>query len=42
MAEANEGKGLKVKAWMRPLFQYFVPICVIALYIYGLATFAWK
>ena len=42
IAEANEGKGLKVKAWMRPLFQYFVPICVIALYIYGLATFAWK
>ena len=42
VAEANEGKGMKVQAWMQPLFKYFVPICVIALYIYGLATFGWK
>ena len=42
VAEANEGKGLKVQNWMKPLFMYFVPVCVIALYIYGLATFGWK
>ena len=42
MAEANAGKGLKVQNWMKPIFKYFVPICVIVLYIYGLATFAWK
>ena len=42
IAEANAGKGLKVKNWMRPIFQYVVPICVFALYIYGLATFGWK
>ena len=42
LAEANEGKGLKVKSWMKPIFQYFVPICVGALYIYGLVTFGWK
>ena len=42
LAEANTGKGLKVKNWMKPVFKYFVPICVLALYIYGLATFGWK
>ena len=40
--EANAGKGLKVQPWMKPIFKYFVPICVAALYIYGLVTFGWK
>ena len=35
-------KGLKVRSWMKPVFKYLVPVCVIALYIYGLATFQWK
>ena len=42
VAEANAGKGLKVKNWMKPIFKYFVPICILALYIYGLVTFGWK
>ncbi|MBR0108507.1 MAG: sodium-dependent transporter [Pyramidobacter sp.] len=42
VAEANAGKGLKVRNWMRPIFQYFVPVCVLALYIYGLVNFQWK
>ena len=42
LEEANAGRGLKVKNWMKPVFKYFVPICVLALYIYGLATFQWK
>ena len=42
VAEANAGKGLKVQNWMKPIFQYFVPICILALYIYGLVTFGWK
>ena len=42
LAEANAGKGPKVKNWMRPLFQYFVPVAIIFLYIYGLTTFPWK
>ena len=42
LAEANAGNGLKVKHWMKPLFKYFVPLCVAALYIYGLMTFSWK
>lgn len=40
--EANAGKGLKVKSWMKPVFKYFVPICISALYIYGLVSFKWS
>ncbi len=40
--EANTGKGMKVQAWMKPIFKFVVPIIVIALYIYGLVTFGWK
>ena len=42
LAEANAGKGLKVKSWMKPVFKYFVPLCVAGLYIYGLWTFKWR
>ena len=42
MKEANAGKGLKVKNWMRPIFCFVVPVCVAGLYIYGLITFGWK
>ena len=42
LQEANAGKGLKVKNWMKPHFQYVVPAIIIFLYIYGLFTFAWK
>ena len=42
VAEANTGKGLKVKNWMKPIFKFVVPICVLGIYIYGLATFGWK
>ncbi|MBQ2829789.1 MAG: sodium-dependent transporter [Oscillospiraceae bacterium] len=42
VAEANAGSGLKVKAWMKPLFQYVIPAAVLFLYIYGLVTFAWR
>lgn len=39
--EANTGKGLKVKNWMKPVFKFFVPGAVTFLYIYGLVTFNW-
>jgi len=42
VAEANAGKGLKVKQWMKPLFQFVVPVIILAIYIYGLSTFAWR
>ena len=42
VAEANAGDGLKVKDWMKPVFKYVVPVAVLIIYIYGLATFSWK
>ena len=42
VAEANAGKGLKVKNWMKPIFQIFVPVCIIVVYIIGLVGFGWK
>ena len=42
VAEANAGKGLKVQNWMKPVFRYVVPVIIIVIYVYGLATFAWK
>lgn len=34
--EANTGKGLKIKNWMKPVFTYLVPVAVIFLYIMGI------
>ena len=42
IAEANEGRGMKVKAWMKPVFQWFVPAAILLIYIYGIATFKWR
>ena len=42
VAEANAGRGLKIRPWMRPVFRYLVPACVLGLYIYGLVTFKWR
>ena len=39
--EANTGKGLKVQPWMKPVFQFVVPVAILVIYIYGMATFAW-
>ena len=42
LAEANSGKGLKVKQWMKPIFCYVVPVAIIIIYIMGLISFRWK
>lgn len=42
LEEANEGKGLKVQHWMKPVFKYFVPAAVLFIYMYGIVNFAWK
>lgn len=42
IAEANTGKGLKVKNWMKPIFMYLVPICILVIYIVGLINFPWR
>ncbi|MBR4069170.1 MAG: sodium-dependent transporter [Clostridia bacterium] len=42
IAEANTGKGMKVKNWMKPIFCYVVPVAVIIIYVMGLISFKWK
>ncbi len=42
MEEANTGKGLKIKLWMKPIFKYFVPAAILFIYIYGMINFKWK
>ena len=42
LQEANAGKGLKIKTWMKPLFCYFVPAVILFIYIYGMVTFPWR
>ncbi len=39
LAEVNEGKGLKLKRWMRPYITYVLPVIIGALFIVGIATF---
>ena len=41
LTEANAGKGLKVKNWMKPIFCYLVPVAIIVIYVVGLVTFPW-
>lgn len=40
--EANEGQGLKIKNWMKPVFSIVLPVSIIVIYIIGLVTFNWK
>ena len=42
VAEANSGKGLKVRDWMKPVFKYVVPIVIIIIYIIGLVNYPWR
>ena len=42
MEEANTGKGLKVKNWMKPVFCYVVPLAILIIYVIGLINFQWK
>ena len=39
--EANQGQGMKVRDWMRPVFGIFVPAAVLVLWIIGLVSFSW-
>ena len=39
MAEANEGKGLKVAKWMRPYMTFVVPAIILFILVYGLVNF---
>ncbi len=37
--EANTGKGLKVRPWMRWIFTIVIPIIIVVIFIMGLVTF---
>jgi len=39
LAEANEGKGLKLGRWIRPYVTYVVPAVIFALFLIGILTF---
>lgn len=39
VAEANEGKGLKIKNWMRPVFTFVLPVIILIILVAGLVTF---
>lgn len=38
--EANTGKGMKIRPWMKVVF-YVIPFIIAFLYVYGLITFKW-
>lgn len=40
--EANTGRGLKIKPWMKPIFKYVAPAAIIFIYLYGMLTFPWR
>lgn len=40
LAEANSGKGLKIKKWMRPYMTYILPVVIVVLFVIGILTFA--
>ena len=42
VAEANAGKGLKIRPWMKPIFCYFVPGAILFIYVMGLIGFKWR
>ena len=39
MAEANTGKGAKVKNWMRPYMTYILPLIIIVIFVIGIINF---
>lgn len=39
LAEANEGKGLKLKKWMRPYLTFVLPAMIVAIFFVGIFTF---
>ena len=42
LAEANSGKGLKVRPWMKPIFRFVLPGLIAFIYNYGMASFNWR
>ena len=42
LKEANTGKGLQVRNWMKPVFCYLVPAAIVVIYIMGMISFPCK
>ena len=42
LEEANTGTGLKMPRWLKPYFQFVLPILILALLVMGMSTLAWK
>ena len=36
LAEANEGQGLRMPAWLKPYFQFVLPVLILVILISGL------
>ena len=39
LAEANAGKGMKLKKWIRPYMTYVLPVIIIAIFVIGVVNF---
>ncbi len=39
LEEANQGKGLKLKRWMRPYVTYVLPVIMLIVFLFGLRAF---
>ena len=39
MSEANTGKGLKVRNWMRWVFTIVIPVIIVVIFVMGLVNF---
>ncbi len=39
MAEANAGKGLKLKMWMKPYMTYVLPTVIVVIFFIGISTY---
>ena len=37
--EANQGEGMKVKSWMKPIFRFVVPLGIGIIYFYGIRKY---
>lgn len=42
LLEANTGKGIKVKKWMRIYMSYVLPVIILALFVFGVVTFNYQ
>ncbi len=38
-AEANQGKGAKIKRWMKPYLQYLLPLIILFIFVIGIFSF---